>query len=85
MTGRAGLGGALAAGRSGAAGVARRSSWSCSSTASSSIGCPRRREASQEQLEEIARGSGKLARALNGKEIVKTVVDPGKLVNFVAR
>jgi leucyl-tRNA synthetase len=42
-------------------------------------------EASQEQLEEIARGSGKLASRLNGKEIVKTVVIPGKLVNFVAR
>jgi leucyl-tRNA synthetase len=42
-------------------------------------------EASQQQLEEIARGSGKLASRLNGKEIVKTVVIPGKLVNFVAR
>jgi leucyl-tRNA synthetase len=42
-------------------------------------------EASREQLEEIARGSGKLAARLNGKEIVKTVVIPGKLVNFVAR
>ncbi len=42
-------------------------------------------EASQEQLEEIARGSGKLASRLNGKEVVKTVVIPGKLVNFVAR
>jgi leucyl-tRNA synthetase len=42
-------------------------------------------EATQEQLEEIARGSGKLASRLNGKEIVKTVVIPGKLVNFVAR
>jgi leucyl-tRNA synthetase len=42
-------------------------------------------EASREQLEEIARGSGKLAARLNGKEIVKAVVVPGKLVNFVAR
>jgi leucyl-tRNA synthetase len=42
-------------------------------------------EATQEQLEEIARASGKLASRLNGKEIVKTVVIPGKLVNFVAR
>jgi leucyl-tRNA synthetase len=42
-------------------------------------------EATQAQLEEIARGSGKLASRLNGKEIVKTVVIPGKLVNFVAR
>ena len=42
-------------------------------------------EASQEQLEEIARGSQKLAARLNGKEIVKAIVVPGKLVNFVAR
>ena len=42
-------------------------------------------EASREQLEEIARGSAKLAGRLNGQEIVKAVVVPGKLVNFVAR
>jgi leucyl-tRNA synthetase len=40
-------------------------------------------EASRDQLEEIARGSGKLAARLNGKEIVKAIVVPGKLVNFV--
>ena len=33
----------------------------------------------------MARGSDKLAARLNGKEIVKTVVVPGKLVNFVVR
>jgi leucyl-tRNA synthetase len=42
-------------------------------------------EASREQLEEIARASGKLAARLNGKQIVKAVVVPGKLVNFVVR
>ena len=42
-------------------------------------------EASREQLEEIARGSGKLAARLNGKQIVKAIVVPGKLVNFVAK
>src|ERR671914_2245666 len=42
-------------------------------------------EASQEELEEIARGSGKLAARLNGQEIVKAIVVPGKLVNFVVR
>jgi leucyl-tRNA synthetase len=42
-------------------------------------------EASDDQLEEIARASGKLAARLNGKQIVKAVVVPGKLVNFVAR
>jgi leucyl-tRNA synthetase len=41
--------------------------------------------ASGEQLEELARGSDKLAARLNGREIVKTVVVPGKLVNFVVR
>ena len=42
-------------------------------------------EASQDELEEIARGSQKLASRLNGREIVKAIVVPGKLVNFVAR
>ena len=37
------------------------------------------------ELEELARGSDKLAARLNGGEIVKTVVVPGKLVNFVVR
>src|SRR3954454_2432694 len=41
--------------------------------------------ASQEELEELARGSDKLAPRLDGGEIVKTVVVPGKLVNFVVR
>jgi leucyl-tRNA synthetase len=41
--------------------------------------------ASSEQLEELARASDKLGARLNGKEIVKTVVVPGKLVNFVIR
>jgi leucyl-tRNA synthetase len=42
-------------------------------------------EASQDELEVIARGSQKLASRLNGREIVKAIVVPGKLVNFVAR
>ena len=41
--------------------------------------------ASQDELEEVARGSDKLAARLDGGEIVKTVVVPGKLVNFVVR
>jgi leucyl-tRNA synthetase len=41
--------------------------------------------ASRDQLEEIARGSGKLAARLNGRQIVKAIVVPGKLVNFVVR
>jgi leucyl-tRNA synthetase len=42
-------------------------------------------EASREQLEDIARGSGKLAARLNGRQIVKAIVVPGKLVNFVVK
>jgi leucyl-tRNA synthetase len=42
-------------------------------------------EASRDELEEIARASEKLAARLNGRQIVKTVVVPGKLVNFVVR
>jgi leucyl-tRNA synthetase len=42
-------------------------------------------DASEEDQEQIARGSEKLAGRLNGREIVKAVVVPKKLVNFVAR
>jgi leucyl-tRNA synthetase len=42
-------------------------------------------DASEEEQERIARESEKLAARLDGKKIVKTVVVPGKLVNFVAR
>jgi leucyl-tRNA synthetase len=41
--------------------------------------------ASRDELEELARGSDKLAVRLNGREIVKAIVVPGKLVNFVVR
>jgi leucyl-tRNA synthetase len=39
----------------------------------------------EEEQERIARGSDRLAARLDGQEIVKTVVVPGKLVNFVVR
>ncbi len=42
-------------------------------------------EASHEELETIARGSDKLSARLNGKQIVKAIVVPGRLVNFVAK
>ena len=42
-------------------------------------------DASEDELAELARGSERLAARLNGREIVKTVVVPGKLVNFVVR
>ena len=42
-------------------------------------------DASEEDQEQIARRSERLAGRLDGKEIVKTIVVPKKLVNFVAR
>jgi leucyl-tRNA synthetase len=42
-------------------------------------------DASRQEQERIARESQKLAARLDGREIVKAVVVPGKLVNFVAR
>jgi leucyl-tRNA synthetase len=42
-------------------------------------------DASREQQEEIARRSERVLTQLDGREIVKTVVVPGKLVNFVVR
>jgi leucyl-tRNA synthetase len=41
--------------------------------------------ASQEDLEGYARGSERLSARLDGREVVKTIVVPGKLVNFVVR
>ncbi|MBA2439140.1 MAG: class I tRNA ligase family protein, partial [Thermoleophilaceae bacterium] len=40
-------------------------------------------EAGEEEQERIARESGRLAERLDGRTIVKTIVVPGKLVNFV--
>ncbi|MBS1878249.1 MAG: leucine--tRNA ligase [Actinobacteria bacterium] len=42
-------------------------------------------EADRDELLELARGSEKVGRHLDGKEVVKEVVVPGKLVNFVVR
>jgi leucyl-tRNA synthetase len=42
-------------------------------------------EAPQEQLLELARASEKVSAHLAGKEVVKEIVVPGKLVNLVAR
>ena len=41
--------------------------------------------ASGEQLEELGARVGQARRAFERREIVKTVVVPGKLVNFVVR
>ncbi len=42
-------------------------------------------DASQEDQERLALGSAKVAAQLDGAQIVKTVVVPGRLVNFVVR
>jgi leucyl-tRNA synthetase len=42
-------------------------------------------EATQEQLLELARASEKVSAHLDGKEVVKEIVVPGKLVNLVVR
>jgi leucyl-tRNA synthetase len=42
-------------------------------------------QAPKEELLELARGSEKVARHLEGKEVVKEIVVPGKLVNLVVR
>jgi leucyl-tRNA synthetase len=42
-------------------------------------------EADRDQLLELARGSEKVGRHLEGREVVKEVVVPGKLVNFVVK
>jgi leucyl-tRNA synthetase len=42
-------------------------------------------EASKEELLQLARASEKVARHLNGQQIVKEIVVPGKLVNLVVR
>ncbi len=44
-----------------------------------------RSEAPREELLRLARESEKVSRHLDGKEVVKEVVVPGKLVNFVVR
>ena len=42
-------------------------------------------DATRDQQEELARQSDRVAAQLNGGQIVKTIVVPGKLVNFVVR
>jgi leucyl-tRNA synthetase len=42
-------------------------------------------DASKETLEAVARADEKVQAALAGKTIVKVIVVPGKLINFVVR
>jgi leucyl-tRNA synthetase len=43
------------------------------------------KDATREQLEAAARAHEKLAAQLAGKEVVKVIAVPGKLVNFVVK
>ena len=43
------------------------------------------RDASREELEALAREQPNVVRHLEGHEVVKVVVVPGRLVNFVVR
>ena len=43
------------------------------------------KDATREQLETAARAHEKFAAQLAGKEVVKVIVVPGKLVNFVVK
>ncbi len=42
-------------------------------------------DAPEEELLRLARASEKVARYLDGKDVVKEIVVPGKLVNLVVR
>ncbi|MEM8947133.1 MAG: leucine--tRNA ligase [Planctomycetota bacterium] len=42
-------------------------------------------DADQAKIEEIARADDKVASLLEGKEVIKTIVVPGRLVNFVTK
>jgi leucyl-tRNA synthetase len=42
-------------------------------------------ETSREQLETAARGDARIAQLLEGKQVVKAIVVPGRLVNFVVK
>ena len=85
LTGAARLGGAVAGGRPGAAGARRGRDRRCRSTASCATGCRRRRAPTREELETLARDRPRVQAHLDGKDVVKVIVVPVKLVNFVVR
>ena len=82
---RARVGGAVADAPTRRCWCATRSRSPCRSTASCATGCRRRRAASREDLESLARGRERVVAHLDGKDVVKVVVVPSKLVNFVVR
>ena len=42
-------------------------------------------DADAEQIEAVAREDAKVAECLSGTEVVKVIVVPGRLINFVTR
>ena len=61
------------------------SPWSCRSTASCRAGVEAPADASAEELVELPVPTRAVQRHIDGKEVVKEVVVPGKLVNLVVR
>ena len=85
LTRRARLGGALAGRRSARSSRARTSSSSARSTASVRDRVTAPSGAGEEELTALALAAPNVRAHIEGKEIVKVVVVPGKLVNIVVR
>ena len=64
---------------------AKSTSWSARSTASCATACRRATDAGAEQLKELVARRPNVQAHLDGKEVVKEIVVPGKLVNLVVR
>ncbi len=64
---------------------ATRSRSRCRSTASCATACRRPSSADGEQLESLARARPRVQAHIDGKDVVKVIVVPAKLVNFVVR
>ena len=79
------LGAALAAGRPSRCSPATSSRSSSRSTASAATRSRSAADTPEDELLELARASENVARHLDGKEVVKEIVVPGKLVNLVVR
>ena len=64
---------------------ATSTSWSARSTASYATASPRVPTAGPDELKELCRAAPKVRAHIDGKQIVKEIVVPGKLVNLVVR
>ena len=75
----------MAAGRPGAARARAPTSSSARSTASCATACRPPADAGPDELKELCRAAPNVRAHIDGKEIVKEIVVPGKLVNLVVR